>query len=65
MSQQFVALVSYRSNKNASFSHMTAATQEQARDQVKAMMEASVDIAAITLFESTAHASKVEIVQWN
>lgn len=61
----YVFITYYKSNKAPSFHQADIANVEEVKARAETIMNSSVDISDVSVFEFIAMASKVETVQWN
>lgn len=60
-----VFVTHYKSNKAPTFHQADIANVAEAKARAETIMNSSVDISDVSVFEFVAMASKVESVQWN
>lgn len=65
MSNNYQVLINYRSTKGSTFSAIVADSLVEAQNRAREIMESSIDIESVIVFQAVARAQKVEIVQWN
>lgn len=61
----YVFAINYRSNKPTSYQQFDAASMEDAKAQAGRMLESSIDVSEVCVYEYVNAAQKVEVVQWN
>ena len=61
----YIIVQLFKSNKPAAYTSIVVDSHEQAKERAKSILDGSVDIQTVEIFELVASASKVEVVQWN
>lgn len=61
----YVFVTHYKSNKAPTFQEFDASSMEAAKAQAERIMNGSVDVSDVSVYEFLSIASKVEMVQWS
>ncbi len=61
----YVFVTHYKSNKTHTFQEFEGESMEDARAQAERIMNGSVDVSDVSVYEFAGVASKVEMVQWS
>lgn len=61
----YVFVTHYKSNKAPTFQEFEAPSMEDAKAQAERIMNGSVDVSDVSVYEFLGVASKVEMVQWS
>lgn len=61
----YVFVTRYKSNKAPTFQEFETPSMEAAKAQAERIMNGSVDVSDVSVYEFISVASKVEMVQWS
>ena len=61
----YVFITYYKSNKAPTYQQADVDNMEAAKARAETILNSSVDVSDVSVFEFIAMASKVEVVQWN
>lgn len=61
----FVFVTHYKSNKASTMQEIEAETVTDAKERAASIMQSSVDISDISIYEFVSVATKVETIQWS